>query len=312
MTRILIIAGLLLAACNAASDSSPLSLRAKAAPSGSCLNGPGPLVVLSGAQSKGFDSRTTAQPGWRVDAHQASWTGTTPYAIRAGNGKATSPCWSGGTITGTFPNNMTWDKYHSTAGLFMYGGGLVVENVTVSNYGDCIRIEDNTDNWSLSGFHTNGCHDDCVENDRLYSGLIDDALFEACFVFLSERPGSGVGIPVSGAGKRVTISNTAIHLKPMPTVYRGPAPGTGPLFKWSKEKQRPSAALTLGPNLVIMADQKPSNGDLNIPLATCVAPVTIIWRGGGSFPGKTPSCATITTSTTPYDSFVVAWKARHP
>ena len=190
----------------------------------------------------------------------------------------------------------------------MAAPGLKVEDVTVDNFGDAIRIKDSTDNWTLRRLHVITAHDDCVEDDRLYGGLIEDALFEGCYVFLSERPGGGVRIPVDGRSKTVTIQNTLVYLKPMPTVYKGPAPGTGPLFKWSDLGSK--LVIT---NTIFRIDQKPNHGDLIIPpgLGSCSNNV-IVWLGRGAYPARLPACFTVTTSRTVWDQAVADWKARHP
>jgi hypothetical protein len=228
--------------------------------------------------------------------------------VHAGNGKSNNVCWHGGTVTGPYSTSTSWSIYHSSAGLFMAGPGLKVEDVTVGNYGDAIRIEDSTDNWTLRRFHVTTAHDDCVEDDRLYGGLIDDALFEGCYVFLSERAGGGVDIPVDGRNKTVTIQNTLVYLKPMPTVYKGTPPGTGPLFKWSDLGSK--LVIT---NTIFRVDQKPNHGDLSIPpgLGSC-SNNWIVWLGSGPYPASVPACFKVTTNKSVWDQAVAGWKARHP
>lgn len=274
---------------------------------GSCLTQAGPLVVLSGAQKR-YDIRKTMPPNLKVDARKASWTAAGEFPVLAGNPNARGLCWAGGTIQGTWPAGTTWRDYHSTAGMFMASPGFTLEDVKIVNYGDAIRVADYTDNWTMRGIHVQGAHDDCVENDRLYGGLIDDALFEGCYVFLSERPGSGVEINVDGRNKTVTIQNTLVYLQPMPTVYKGTAPGTGPLFKWSELGSK--LVIT---NTIFRVDQKPSHGDLNLPpgLGSC-SNNTVVWLGTGSYPAKLPACFKVTTDKSVWDQAVAAWKARHP
>jgi hypothetical protein len=273
----------------------------------SCLGQPGPVITLTGAQNV-FDNRKTAVANLKIDASRATWSGIPGFPLHAGNGKSSNLCWHGGAVTGPYMPTTSWSTYHSSAGLFMAGPGLKVEDVTVGNYGDAIRIEDWTDNWTLRRFHVITAHDDCVEDDRLYGGLIDDALFEGCYVFLSERAGGGVRIPVDGRNKTVTIQNTLVYLKPMPTVYRGPAPGTGPLFKWSDQ----SSKLVIT-NSIFRVDQEPNHGDLSIPpgLGSCSNNV-IVWLGSGRYPGSLPTCFKVTTDKSVWDQAVAGWKARHP
>jgi hypothetical protein len=272
----------------------------------SCLAQAGPLLTLSGAQQR-YDLRKSKSANLKVDARNASWTGAGEFPVLAGNALTGGLCWAGGTIQGLWSAGTSWSAYHSTAGMVLASPGFTLEDVQVRNYGDAIRVLDYTDNWTMRGIHVQGAHDDCVENDRLYGGLIDDALFEGCYVFLSERPGSGVEIPVDGRSKTVTIQNTLVYLQPMPTVYRGTAPGTGPLFKWS----------ALGSKLVInntifRIDQKPNHGELNLPpgLGSC-SNNTIVWLGGGAYPAPLPSCFRVVTDKSVWERAVADWKARH-
>jgi hypothetical protein len=273
----------------------------------SCLNTQsGPLVTLAGSMGQ-YDVRSSMASYARVDARGASWVGAGTFPVELGRTDAPGICFSGGTIQGTFAASTDWRTYHSSAGMFVASPGFTVEDVHILNYGDAIRVEDYTNHWTIRRMHVEGAHDDCVEDDRLYSGLIDDSFFEGCYVFLSERPGSGVGVPVSGANETVTIQNSLVWHKPMPTVYKGPAPGNGPLFKWS-----PDASTVNITNTIFRVDQLPSHGDLNLPtkLGTCSGN-TIVWLGSGAYPVKLPSCFTVTTDKSVWDQAVVDWKARH-
>ena len=141
---------------------------------------------------------------------------------------------------------------------------------------------------------------------------MDDNLFEGCYVFLSERPGGGVTIPVSGAGKTVKIQNSLVWHKPMPTTYKGPAPGNGPLFKWDNTGTWTGTSVVIT-NTIFRIDQRPSHGDLKLPpsLGACSGN-TIVWLGGGAYPEPLPSCFTVTTDKGVWDRAVADWKARHP
>ena len=271
----------------------------------SCLTQSGPLVTLSGAQQRYYHPKLP--PNLKVDAGKAWWDGAGGFPVLVGNSKAAGLCWSGGLIRGTWPVGTPWLTYHSTAGMFMAAPGFTLEDVKIVNYGDAVRVQNYTDNWTIRRIHVQRARDDCIENDRLYSGLIDDALFEGCYVFLSERPGSGVGIPVDGRKEMVKIQNTLVYLQPMPSVYSGRPPGTGPLFKWSNLGSK--LAIT---NTIFRIDQKPNHGDLKFPpgLVSC-ANNTIVWLGKGSYPAPLPSCFTVTTDRAVWERAVIRWKATH-
>jgi hypothetical protein len=278
---------------------------AAATSSATCLEQSGPLVTLRGSQKR-YDIRKSTPPNLKVDAREASWTGAGEFPVLAGSRGSPGLCWSGGTIVGRWSGSMTWRDYHSTAGMFLASPGFTLEDVGIVNYGDGLRVLDYADDWTIRRVHMQGVRDDCVENDRLYSGLIEDALFEGCYVFLSSRAGSGVKIKVDGRNEMVTIRNTLVHLQPMSTVYKGNAPGTGPLFKWSDQGTMLSIS-----NTIFRIDQKPNHGDLIIPnLKTCDNN-TIVWLGSGPYPAKVPSCFRITTDRSVWDRAVAAWKAQY-
>jgi hypothetical protein len=272
---------------------------------GSCLNQSGPLITLSGTQSR-FDKRDATAANTKFDARQAWWTGTTAFPVLFGTQQTPGICWSGGRIQGGWSGGTSWSTYHSSAGLFSESPNATVEDVTISNYGDAIRQVDYAENWTIRRMHVVDAHDDCVENDRLYAGLIEDALFEGCYVFLSSRPGSGVELPVNGSNKVVTIRSTLVWHKPMPSVYRGPTPGTGPLFKWS-----PTGNQLAIHNSIFRVDQVPNHGDLEIPNIVSCSNNTIVWLGAGSYPARLPACFRVTTDKSVWDQAVAAWKTQH-
>ena len=171
---------------------------------GSCLEHAGPLVTLSGSIGR-YDTRKTAVTAQRVDARAASWTGTEQWAVNAGRSSAPGLCWSGGVIRGLWPPDTPWDTWHHTGALLLYSPKATVEQVVISDYGDGVRIEDGAQQWTIRQSRVTRAHDDCVENDWEYSGLIEDSFFEGCYVFLSERPASRQTGVRDGSGDTVSI-----------------------------------------------------------------------------------------------------------
>src|SRR5262249_42883267 len=80
--------------------------------------------------------------------------------------------------------------------------------------------------------------DDCVENDHLEGGLIDDVLFDGCYVALSERPSPDSTL--DGHENLVTIRRSLIRLQAMPGPRDGSPSdlGHGQFFKWSDTASR--------------------------------------------------------------------------
>ena len=104
-------------------------------------------------------------------------------------------------------------------------------------------------------------HDDCIENDYMHNGLVEDSLLDGCYVAFSARNSDGT----DGHLNTETIRSSLVRLQPMPTVYKGDAPGHGGFFKWPT-----STADGVGPNLVIentifRVDQLPNHGSLGLP-----------------------------------------------
>jgi hypothetical protein len=279
---------------------------------GSCLTGT-PTITLAGAQ-RTWDHRASLAPNTRIDARTATWRGEIDYGALAGKGSGL--CWSGGAFVGQWPaSTSSWDEMHSTGALLIYSPHAVVEDVWVSTYGDGFRFQDLASHWTLRRVHVVGAQDDCVENDRQHSGLIDDSFFEGCFVFLSERPGSSTLIRDS-SHDTVTVQNSLVWQKPVPFPEgcRFPTatpPCTGPLWKWDNTGGRGSKVVVK--NTIFRIDQPPSNGHLNLPpdVVGCQGN-TVVWLGSGPFPARYPACFTITTDKSVWDRAVADWKARRP
>ncbi|MSO38088.1 MAG: hypothetical protein EXQ69_07545 [Acidimicrobiia bacterium] len=268
-----------------------------------------PTRVLSGDQPS-FTSNLVS--GERVDARLGTWTSTPAipmdYAIyfdTAGEGS----CWLGGKTAGPWGISTTWARYHDTAGFAFGGPYFSLEDFQTFNYGDGIRVRDDAAGFAIRGAYMSYIHDDCVENDRLVSGLVTDSLLDGCYVGFSARPSDGD--VADGRTNTWTITNTLVRLQAMPSVYGGTAPGHGGFFKWDNESAR-------SPKLVIRdsifrADQNTNSQDLQLPAGydvTC-SNNKMVWLGTGSFPGTLPSCFTITTNRSVWDQAVATWRNTH-
>jgi hypothetical protein len=278
-----------------------------------CRDGNGPLTILTGTQQR-YDSRGTAVPNMRINAEAAIWKGMVNYPVVAGKVDGSTPglCWSGGTMVSTLSPTTTQSIWHGVAAIISYSPNTVIENLRIAHTGDGVKLQDYASNWTYRGVRIEAAHDDCVENDRYYSGLIED-VYLVCYVFLSARQGSNQTLKRTGVHDTVTVRNAVIYHKPMPTVYTGLTPGTGPLFKWDKRGNHGPALLLAG--TVIRVDQAASHGNVNFPVRTsCAAGSTniLVWRGTGQYPGTKPACVTITTSLAAWEGAVTAWQAAHP
>jgi len=247
-----------------------------------------------------------------VDARGATWTQVDPWPVSVdGSGRL---CWNGGSIVGTYSNNTPWATFHHTGAFNFTNPDSVIEDLRVHNYGDAINVRDGASNWTVRGAHTTFIHDDCLQDDYLNAGVIDRALFDGCYVGISTRP-SKSNTTSDGRHNTLTLANSLLRLQPMPTVYKGPAPGHGGFFKWDDTGRSPKLALV---NNVFRVDQTPNHGSLGLPSGydvTCSGN-TIVWLGGGSFPeaaswkAKCPDTR-IVTNQAAWDDAVAAWTASH-
>lgn len=265
----------------------------------------GSQVVLTGEQTERIKDREVADHT-SFDARDASWIGVDDYPVRLGGG--TGICWQGGYLAGTYPDTDSWDRLHDTAAFSIESPDFTLLDLRVHNYGDGINLKDDARDFVVQRAHLTFVRDDCVENDYVNTGLIEDSLFDGCYTGLSARPSSGT-TGVDGTGNVFTVRRSLIRLEPMPTVYKGDAPGHGKFFKWDKEGHGPT--LSLHDN-VFRADQPPNGSDLSVPaeyLGSCSNNV-MVWLGEGDFPGWLPDCFTLTRDQSVWDEAVEEWHAR--
>lgn len=275
----------------------------------SCLTDT-PLTTVQGAQSGRFTPTVTGHLA--VDARTASWTAVDNWPVSVdGSG---SLCWDGGAIAGNWSTSTPWTTFHHTGAFNFANPNSVVENLSVFNYGDAVNVRNGATNWTVRGVHTSFIHDDCLQDDFLGSGVIDGSLFEGCYVGISTRP-SASDTTSDGRTNTLTVQNSLLWLEPMPTVYKGPAPGTGGFFKWDDTGRSPKLSLH---NNVFRADQLPNHGSLGLPAGYSVSCSnnTIVWLGSGAFPEAASWLAQcpdtkIVTSRGLWDFAVAAWHATH-
>ena len=261
--------------------------------------------VLSGAQSEQYKEMHLEAESI-IDSTGASWLGVHDYPVRLGGGER--GCWFGGNIRGSYPDTDSWDRMHDTAGFSISLPDFLGLGVRVHNYGDAINITDNAQGFVIRQAHLSYIRDDCIENDRLHAGILEDSLLDGCYTALSARRHSG-DTQSDGRDNVWIVRRSLIRLQPMPTVYKGEAPGHGRFFKWDKNGLGPQLAFH---DNILRVDQLPASGDLRVPdgiLASCSNNI-IVWLGEGEFPDPLPDCFTVTTDRSVWDNAVAQWKVR--
>ncbi len=154
--------------------------------------------------------------------------------------------------------------------------------------------------------------DDCIENDYVNAGVVSDSLFDGCNTGISERPAASSAqwnYPPP-ASETVTFDHTLMRLQAMPGPRGSNNPailGHGQLFKWSNVSNH-----LVVKDSVFLVEKKPEGGTSDFPPGTVASNVTVVWLGGGSFPGKIPSSGVkVTTNRSIWDAARATWLQRH-
>jgi hypothetical protein len=240
-----------------------------------------------------------------IRAQHARWQGVGAYGVDIGG--ASGLCLAGGRVQGNWPADTSWETMHGTAGVVLDGApDATIEDVRVDGYGDSIRLTDNSEHFLLRRVHLSYSRDDCVENDWLSAGTIQDSLLDGCYNAFSARTYGGQSGVGDGSGRVWTIEHTLVRLQPMPHVYkdRGRIPGTAGFFKWDQH----APGLSLVDN-VFRADQPADTVGLGVPVAKLrhCSGNTMVWLGHGPYPAHLPSCFTVTTDVGVWNRAVAHW-----
>jgi hypothetical protein len=238
------------------------------------------------------------------------------YPIGIESGAIPRVCWLDGAVFGSIPSAMTWETAHS------YNQPCVRIVATEWMYLDGVRC-DNTDDgfrpretstgaqnvtMTVRNTYFTHIHDDCIENDGVIGGLLQDNLWNGCNMGISEKPTSGSF--TQPAGETLTLDHMLMGLWVTP---HDSGPGEGSLFKWSS-----SANQLVIKCSVFKVDQKSLNGaqSMEVPAtiddsACPTHPTTIVWLGGGPYPGTLPSGVKVSTNIGVWKTAVTAWKCTH-
>jgi hypothetical protein len=280
-----------------------------------------PLITLTGTYATAYNNLVLAPQTW-IDARSATFLAGPGNLYPVNLGGDDGVHLVGGSLLGQFDRNWSWDQMHglNNAGVAFTNAELTVDGLRIDNVTDGVRPRSGG-MFTIRNTWISYARDDCVEDDHLQDGLIDDSLFDGCYVAISSRPSPAIiASGYDGRGKVLTIENSLIRLQPLPGP-RGASPdglGHAGFFKWHNWD---NPETSLSPDLalhgnVFMAERagQVSADRMGIPpgrLQSCANNI-MVWLGPGNFPASLPACFTVTTDRAVWDSAVAGWIARHP
>jgi hypothetical protein len=238
----------------------------------------------------------------------------------------TRNCVVGGRIVGGIPTDQPRDYWYGTYPSIYEGDGLRIEQSPDSwDYVHGTYVEDVSDGVTVKGttssqayldhVHMKYVRDDCIENDDTsHSITITNSLFDGCFSFLSEKAAGTSSVDQGSGPGTTTIENSLVYVNPQPLGsycgYCTTDPQTGlqvgnyGFFKWG-----PSAtSKVVVRNTVFRMDQRSysSASGNRFPPGT-YDNVTLVWTGGGSYPGTLQPGITVTADVSVWDKAKAAW-----
>lgn len=273
----------------------------------SCLARAGPVISLSGVKTSPYVNMRLAD-NTKVDASGAYFMTSATNPVILGGGS--NICYVRGETLGALPPSTAWSPMHDTYAFKVMGiPNFTLEGVRQFDYGDGITIKGNSSNWTIRGVYFKYMRDDCIENDWVNSGTVEDSFFDGCFQGFSSRPYTGTQ---DGSTNGVVVKNSLFRLQHMDKGYTDP--GHGGFFKWSEKG--PMVSLH---NNIYRVDEhsQHKNHSFGPPagkLKDCSNNV-MIWLGPGPFPEQLPSCYRVLTGAEGlayWNEAVARWKAAHP
>jgi hypothetical protein len=240
-------------------------------------------------------------------------------------------CVVGGTLTSSLdPENTPWATWHRVVGMTVLTPNIHLVGTRIYNQGDGISFESTATNWSVTGVRVDGpngqsgyIHDDCIQNDNMHNGLVDDSKFDGCTVFLSAIDNSAPY--TDGGANRLEVRNSLVWVRPFHNSYKTDKYGFdrhGGFFKWASTPSKDGVAPKLDVHDSTFRADDPaayggnSNGFLGLPEGSTCNNVTLIntqaWPAD-ELASWTRQCTNLTLATTStWDAQVRTWDANHP
>lgn len=232
-------------------------------------------------------------------------------------------CVVGGTVLGQADDAKPWhwyhDRFNASCLRIVSSDWMQVRGLRCDNVEDGIRMRGPRDTAEdaeiyVSGTYLSRIRDDCLENDHILGGLVQDSLWESCNTGISERPSSG-RTRSTPSSEVLVLDHVLIGLYATPHVQGGKTVmGANALFKWSAAGNRVVIRCS-----VFKVEAMSLNGPraMAFPPGTVVDdsacpgnPSAVVWLGGGDYPASTAGIRVVTDPAV-WNNAVVAWKVAH-
>ena len=151
---------------------------------------------------------------------------TNPYPLKLDDSGGASLV--GARIAGEVPQDSDWEHTYcnSAAVLLRDSPDVMLDRIRIDAAWDGVRVSGRSAGFVLRRAWLSRVRDDCLENDFLLPGRIEDVLFDGCFVGISTRPPSGR--TRASDGRPLILDGVLMRLAAYP--YKGELE-EGPPFK---------------------------------------------------------------------------------
>lgn len=238
----------------------------------------------------------------------------------------------GSAFTTLDPERTPFDTWHDTYAAVQENPNPVFVGTRIFNTGDGFVFSHLADNWMVVGTRADGggvfggayIHDDCIQNDSMLGGVVLDAKFDGCMVFLSATTGQASVDPPDGSGKQVVVERTLVRLQAYENSFNTESYGPnqhGGFFKWSPGPATGTPPQVVIRNSTLRADAPAlfggnENGGLGLPSGSTCENVMLI--GTEVWPDRdlqswVDQCVGLTLgSLSDWNERVAAWDEEHP
>ena len=303
----------------------------------------GPIIRLAGEQGYQSVEYTDVAPETRFDARGASWKAYLSvaegyravrncYAVELGddwrgcfrqtparfdlwdrseNPRHPAPpvCWAGGLIEGTQSKDLQWRQVKLSQGMAITINSQhgVVDGVRIHNHQDAF-VPLISQRFELRNSWITNNRDDAVENDGFASGVIEDNLIDATFVFLSMRNTGPIDPPVAaGPSGLVEITNNIVRM--------GPRSNSGellPYWKLFKFGDQHAPSLSIHRNFFAFPAGKRAEIDPSPAKIVSCSDNLVLYEGNQKPKVPLASCFDFTHDVSLYERAVQNWINCHP